>query len=118
MSGLTAQKIEREQKNLQRISASRAFAHPEYLIDGYRARVAEREVELERAINQTVSQRMQSLRSVSQRLEALSPLAVLSRGYAAVSQNDKTVLSADALQAGDHVTIRFMDGTVQAEITE
>ena len=118
MSAFLLQKIEREKKTLKTLSASRVFAHPEYLLDSYRMRLTDCEDALERAMKQTVAQKQQNVRAAAQRLEALSPLAVLSRGYAAVSRNDETVLFAKDLQAGDRVSIRFSDGSVHAEIKE
>ena len=118
MSVLLSQKIEREKKTLKTLSASRVFAHPEYLLDSYRMRLADREEALERAMRQAIAQKQQNVRTAAQRLEALSPLSVLSRGYAAVSRDDETVLFAKDLQAGDRITIRFSDGSVRAEIKE
>lgn len=118
MSVLLSQKIEREKKTLKTLSASRVFAHPEYLLDSYRMRLADREEALERAMRQTIAHKQQNVRTAAQRLEALSPLSVLSRGYAAVSRDDETVLFAKDLQAGDRITIRFSDGSVRAEIKE
>lgn len=51
------------------------------------------------------------------RLNALSPLAVLDRGYAAVFRADGTVASAGKLCEGDRISIKFADGTADA-VTE
>lgn len=44
------------------------------------------------------------------KLDALSPLKVLSRGFAAVSHNDKVVDSIKHLNLSDEVTVTFCDG--------
>jgi exodeoxyribonuclease VII large subunit len=51
-------------------------------------------------------------------LENLSPLKVLARGYCLTYRDDKAVLDADMLEAGDSVTIRYRKGHALAEITE
>lgn len=51
------------------------------------------------------------------RLDMLSPLAVLDRGYAAVFTDDGSVASASDLKPGDRISVRFADGTAHA-ITE
>ncbi len=52
-------------------------------------------------------------------LQALSPLAVLSRGYSTVSKEDGTrVTEAQKLQKGDPVHIRFFKGMATADVTE
>lgn len=50
------------------------------------------------------------------RLEMLSPLKVLSRGYSLVYKKDELVKSADKLLPGDIVKIRLANGEANAEI--
>jgi exodeoxyribonuclease VII large subunit len=77
---------------------------------------------LERATAETVANRRTRLEKTSARLKALSPLAVLSRGYALVylqgGPADGTLLrsSSDAV-AGQTIRARLAQGTLEAEIT-
>lgn len=49
------------------------------------------------------------------RLDALSPLRVLSRGFSVVTNADNRIITDSAcLQAGEQVTLRFAQGTAQA----
>lgn len=50
------------------------------------------------------------------RLEALSPLKVLSRGYSLVYKEEKLIGSSESLKKGDRITIRFGKGDADAEI--
>lgn len=50
------------------------------------------------------------------RLDSLSPIKVLSRGYSLVYNKDKLVNNADDLKCGDKVKIRFGNGESYAEI--
>ena len=53
------------------------------------------------------------------RLEALSPLAVLSRGYALVYAADGTLLrSAAETAAGQTIRARLAHGTLEAKVTQ
>ena len=50
-------------------------------------------------------------------LDAMSPLKVLSRGYAIVSGASGDVIkSIDALEKGDAVSLRLADGTAECEV--
>jgi exodeoxyribonuclease VII large subunit len=49
-------------------------------------------------------------------LEALSPLAVMARGFVACERGDERIFSAGSLSAGDRVKIRFLDGEVEAKV--
>ncbi len=50
------------------------------------------------------------------KLDTLSPLKTLTRGYSLVEQNGKIIKSAKDVKAGDKIDIKFTDGTKQAEI--
>ena len=53
------------------------------------------------------------------KLDALSPLKVLTRGYAMVSDSaDHIIRSADAVSAGDEINVRFSDGVIRANVIE
>lgn len=81
-----------------------------------------REIKLARASLQTAIVRFvqtagQRLLADQQLLDALSPQAVLARGYAIVRRRGKIVRSAQALKKGDSIDVTFSDGTAQAEAT-
>ena len=52
------------------------------------------------------------------RLDSLSPLKVLSRGYSLVYKEEKLLSSAETLKNGDRVTMRFGNGGAEAEIID
>ena len=72
---------------------------------------------MEKSILHLNAQRQQTLTRLTAQLEALSPLAVLSRGYT-MTQDDqgRVVTSAQALSAGDDLTVRFADGTAAVSV--
>lgn len=51
------------------------------------------------------------------KLNALSPLGVISRGYAIVNKGDKVVTKAKDFNIGDALSIKLADGTVNASVT-
>lgn len=59
------------------------------------------------------------LKSLSQHLEALNPMAVLERGFAIVSKKDGgSVTSTSQVKSGDQITIRLSDGQFSATTNE
>jgi exodeoxyribonuclease VII large subunit len=57
--------------------------------------------------------------NASSRLNAVSPLSVLARGYSVVTGEDNAAIrSSDQVAAGHHVSIRFQKGSARAKITE
>lgn len=70
------------------------------------------------AMEQRLAQYHQQWIHVTDRLEAVSPVAILRRGYALVYREDTLVRSADMLQIGDTLTIQLADGRCKAAVTE
>ncbi len=59
-----------------------------------------------------------SLSEAVSRLDALSPLKTISRGFAAVSANDVRIKNAKELSVGQSINLRFFDGEADCVITE
>lgn len=86
--------------------------------------VARRRVEsarqcIQRLAATTIAARATQLQHASARLQALSPLAVLSRGYALVYGPDGTLLrSAAEAKPGDAIRARLANGSVDAQVVK
>ena len=81
-----------------------------------RARRAEVTDRLERAIRTRIDRASRDVAGVAGRLDALSPLAVLSRGYAVPLDDGGTVLrSTEDFVEGTPFDLRVSDGVVRAE---
>ena len=59
----------------------------------------------------------EKLKGLENRLLALSPLAVLGRGYAVVTKNKKVVSSTAQVREGDALRVRVQDGEFDARVT-
>ena len=57
------------------------------------------------------------LKGLGNRLVALSPLAVLERGYAVVTKNDQVVSSRYQVREGDALCVRVRDGEFDAHVS-
>jgi len=73
--------------------------------------------QMQRAVRLSIENRKRQLVYSIDKLEAVSPLSVLKRGYTIVyDENMNTVKSIDGLKVSDTVNIQFEDGYVKAEI--
>ena len=69
--------------------------------------------------NQIISRNNQRYIALTAKLDAMSPLKVLTRGYAMAQTDDGTVLrSVQQIQLGERVNIRVSDGTLSATVME
>ena len=62
--------------------------------------------------------REEKLKGVVGKAQSLSPLAVLSRGYAVVSKNGKAVKTAEEVSAGESLEIQLQQGKIKAKVEE
>ncbi|GAB6281174.1 MAG: hypothetical protein STSR0007_13610 [Thermovirga sp.] len=74
---------------------------------------------MQNAIDREVALAISSLESAASSLDALSPLRVLSRGFASCSSPlGKVVGSVSAVKPGDDLNVRFKDGCILAVVKQ
>ncbi len=104
---------------LELLSRSKIFTSPETYFNTRRMLIDRKAERLDSGMATKSSDMSARLRESAAKLEAINPLAVLSRGYGAVSdENGATVTRAEQLQKGQKINITFADGKVSAEITD
>lgn len=118
MHASVRRRIAQERDALKLRASSPRLREPQQLLNDFRMSVSERELRLDAAMQLQQKDRQHRLSVLCGRLEALSPLSVLSRGYAAVSKDGRTVTSRTALKKGEQVKIQFADGVTTATVDE
>ncbi|MBQ3888413.1 MAG: exodeoxyribonuclease VII large subunit [Clostridia bacterium] len=114
----TAGSLDARQKTLEALSRRLSLVHPQKRLEDDRRRLlydAERLGTLARTRTDAERARFSNLAG---RLNALSPLGVLARGYAMVYRDGKTVTRAADVAVGDKLTLRLSDGEVPTVVTE
>ncbi len=92
---------------------------PIYQIHSDQQRLDELEQRSTRALRHILNLHRTQSQSLSQRLGALNPQAVLKRGYAIVSQDDGSLVrSVGQVQPGDTIHIQLSDGKIDARTVE
>ena len=95
---------------------SYAFNRPKDLLRESSQRVDELERNLASAFSHSITFSRQGHRTLEQRLESLSPHAVLSRGYTIIRKSGRVVTSVRGLNQGDVATIQFHDGEKKTRV--
>lgn len=109
-------RIEREKAKLEIIKERLKYRSPAAIIDDRLSTVdallASAAVSVERKINAEENR----FASLAGRLDALSPLKVLSRGYSIAKTEKGIVRSASELTSGDKFTLKLSDGEKECEV--
>ncbi len=79
--------------------------------------VAELRIRLQHALQRCLQRSVHRLDLAQQRLDSVSPLATLARGFAIVTRADGSVITdASAVALGDEVLARVRQGTIRARV--
>ncbi len=116
MTKSVVERLNYEKKMLERLKKSRILANPETLFDSARQKLDDKSERLDRAMAHRLEKAKNELAKQCASLDALNPLTVLSRGYAVVTKDGKTVLKCADVSAGDKLDIRLSDGIVSANV--
>ncbi|MGL4689922.1 MAG: exodeoxyribonuclease VII large subunit [Leuconostoc mesenteroides] len=133
------QMIDMRQQRLNRVATHVIFQQPDRLYTGYNQRIdqlshalqqltkqkvineehklaaiLQRQQQLQRSLLQPVQERLQLL---STKLDLVSPLKILSSGYAIVEHDNKVVRSITNITINDEIDMHFSDGHATAKIT-
>ncbi len=93
--------------------------HPRTVLAASRHALAPMEMRLRTAMDRALERRKNALANVAHKLDAISPLAVLSRGYAiALDAKGHAVRDARELERGDTIAVRLQRGTLTAQVTD
>ena len=71
---------------------------------------------LKNRIQSLLQQQQQQLGNLAGKLDGLSPLATLKRGYAIATKNQKVLRSADEANSGDKINIKLMTGELDCVV--
>jgi exodeoxyribonuclease VII large subunit len=104
---------------LARCERQLAYVHPRAVIARERAAVSRLDARIRATSSAALDLRAANLRGAISRLDALSPLKVLGRGYAIATRDDgRAVRSADDVRPGDAVHVRVQAATIQATVLQ
>lgn len=117
MSTLMLRQIKASKKHLNMLSASPVLQNPVQSVIRYRENVMHINTRMTAAHQRTISLKRHQFVSLTAKLDAMSPLKVLTRGYSIVQKGDGTIVrSADQVSQGDRVKIKLGVGEASATI--
>jgi exodeoxyribonuclease VII large subunit len=103
---------------LVQLARSRVLRSPKAMLFDLSHRLDDLESQAARAIRRRIVRESDRLKATAARLESLSPLAVLARGYSVTTQAaDRTIIrSSRDVEPGDLIQTRLADGTFTSRV--
>lgn len=100
----------------EKCMASRVFKEPLRPIQDEYIKIDTLIKRLETQIQKKQQQEQEKFGKLVAKLDTLSPLKTLSRGYAILEKNNKVIKSVSELKTGNKITIQIIDGKKEAQI--
>lgn len=112
------QRYKLESTRLSSVMSSLVFRKPESIVDDRALQADKLSERLEAAVGKRIDDLSNSFSLTVSKIDALSPLKVLSRGFAAVQNNGVSVKSITQLNVNDNLSVRFSDGVAECNVKE
>lgn len=117
-SAVLLQMLSAKRETLARYEKSRYLSSPGHMIDDRRMTLVLSSERLMTSAAHVNEIKKHALSALSGKLEALSPLAVLSRGYGVVSSEEGKLIKEIAdVSVGDKITVKVRDGEIYAGVS-
>lgn len=110
------QRVNDEKERLEMIKERLRYRSPSMLIDQKIQTVDTLMTSALLSVQRKLDLETARLSSTAARLDALSPLKVMARGYSIVTKDEKVVASSKSLTKGDRITVGFSDGERNCEV--
>lgn len=91
---------------------------PRNYIDDLAARCGGAGVRIDSAVRHSMEVRRGEIAALCARLDALSPLRVIARGYAVASSGGKVLTSPSQVEVGDTIDLRLAGGELKCEVID
>lgn len=111
--------LDRSSERLQRAAGSTVLVQPMRWLDPRREQLMRLEERLQLHIQRILTEKQNQIQKEAARLQALSPLATLARGYAVCrTEEGRILLKSDQVEIGDTLHVRLAEGSLQCQVTE
>ena len=107
---------ERKREKLNIVMSSEIFKNPLAPINAKRDLLSEKQNEIISNIKEIIEQKRIDLVLKTEKLNALNPLSVMSRGYAVAEIDGNIIKSVKKIAKGDVLKVKFSDGTADASV--
>ena len=103
---------------LQKLDTAIKLHSPKNDIQYYSKQLEQTTNRLTRSVSSVLNKKKDSYLSAIRTLEALNPLAIMTRGYSVSYKDHKVIKSISQLEKGEEISIHYHDGKAQATITK
>ena len=111
--------LDRQEKRLEALGKKRVLSDPMAFLQDRRLQLDYVQQKLASTAREQLADDTKKFAQLTAKLDALSPLKVLGRGYAMAQRTDGTVLrSSEQVEPGDLIRVRLADGSIGCTVED
>ncbi|MBR5202256.1 MAG: exodeoxyribonuclease VII large subunit [Clostridia bacterium] len=110
--------VKDKQYILEQLIKSSVLKNPEKIIENCELYLDTLTSKINSNFKDTFTCKSSDFAMICSKLDSLSPLKVLARGYSITKKDNNIILNKKDLSVDDNITLQFTDGNVKARITE
>lgn len=118
IGGAVYDRISADRARVKLLDAALQRLSPQNYIDSLRVRCDRAVMAMDSAVNREYSFRSKEFSALCEKLDALSPLKILARGYGAASKQGKIISDVNSVEKGDMIDLRLGNGTLECEVKD
>lgn len=119
LSRVMQDQLRHQRQNLQRLESNRVLMDPTAYIKDKRLLLDYQQDKLRHGLERSVAMHRRRHATACAALDSLSPLKVLSRGYAlAQTEQEAVITSVEQVETGDQLLLTLSDGSLRCHVTE
>lgn len=116
LPAIMQRRIDFEKQELDNLASSKVLLSPKGFINIRKNELDMLSADMIKAFKAILSENQREFVALSAKLDALSPLSVLSRGYSIVQNKNKVIKSAKELNIGQNIMVKLSDGKAECEV--
>lgn len=118
LNTLMQSKLIKEKSRLDSITSAKVLQNPREYVRTKQIGLDMLTNAMSAAFKEYIDGCRQEFISLSSKLETLSPLKVLARGYTVVTKEKSVISSINDVYMGDRISVKFSDGTAECTVNE
>lgn len=118
LNSLIKHRYDLEYSHVEKLRNSPFLRYPKMIVDAPMQNIDILSQKLQFSFKNILDKKTSDISLLISRLDSLSPLKVLERGFAVASKNEMCVKSVDDIKMGENIDIRFKDGTASCRVEE
>lgn len=118
MLSAVSDRLGAERAMLEKQKSKLRILSPQNYIDNLRVRCDRAAMAMDSSVRHELTVKSKEISSLCAKLDAMSPLKILARGYSVASKQGKIISDINSVEKGDMINVKISGGDIECEVTQ